>query len=64
MLPSHCSNPLYDSVHGTTTARPYNTITLENPLAGIPDVSGYFTSISSEGNIQESSSVVEKDDAL
>eukprot|EP00731_Ephydatia_muelleri_P028213 Em0019g1086a len=58
------SNPLYDSVHGATTARPYNTITLENPLAGIPDVSGYFTSISSEGNIQESSSVVDKDDAL
>ena len=64
MLPFHCSNPLYDSVHGATTEGPYDTITLGNPSADIPDVSSYFTSRFGVGNIQEGSSVAEKEDTL
>eukprot|EP00731_Ephydatia_muelleri_P028197 Em0019g1070a len=50
-------NPLYDNVHGATAAGPYDTITVDNPLAGMPDVSG-------AGNVQESSSVAEKEDTV
>ena len=64
MLLFHCSNPLYGSVHGATTDGPYDTITLGNPSADRPDVSSYFTSNFGVGNIQEGSSVAEKEDAV
>ena len=64
MPPSNCSNPLYDSVHGTIAEGPYDTIALDNPSVSLTEVSGFFASISGDGNIQESSSVAEKEDAL
>ena len=68
MTPFHCSNPLYDSVQGPTPSGQYDTIPLGNPPAhmpaGMPAISGYFSSHFEVGNIQESSSSAEKDDTL
>ena len=65
MPPSHCSNPLYDSVQGPTSPVQYDTIIMGNHSAGTPDVSGYFASSVGAGNIQESSSsIIEKDDTI
>ena len=61
MPPSNCSNPLYDDVHGIIAE---DTIALDNTSSSLPEVSGFFASISGDGNIQESSSVAEKEDAL